>query len=153
MMNEKIIKSLRSKKGESYIDTVIMVVVAIMSIVLALNVFSYFSLKQDIDYIASEVAERAALEGYADANNAEISSLLNSLVSKERLDPSLLTCEITAETDAYFDRTQKKVQLGEQMSVKITYKTTFKGLGAFSDALDILCVSEKSSLSRVYWKE
>ena len=80
MMNEKIIKSLRSKKGESYIDTVIMVVVAIMSIVLALNVFSYFSLKQDIDYIASEVAERAALEGYADANNAEISSLLNSLV-------------------------------------------------------------------------
>ena len=152
-MKERIIRSLRSKKGESYIDTVIMIVVAIMSIVLALNVFSYFTLKQDLDYITSEVAERAALEGYADANNAEISSLLNSLIASENLDASLLTCEITADNDAYFNKAQGKVQLGEQIKVKITYKTTLKGLGALSKAIDILCVSEKSGLSRVYWKE
>ena len=45
-----MIKTLKNKRGENYIDTVVGVVAAMMVIVVALNIFSFLTLKQDLDY-------------------------------------------------------------------------------------------------------
>ena len=47
-------KLLRNKRGENYIDTVVGVVAAMMVIVVALNIFSFLTPKQDLDYYAKE---------------------------------------------------------------------------------------------------
>ena len=50
-------KLIRNRRGENYIDTVVGVVAAMMVIVVALNVFSFLTLKQDLDYYAKEMVE------------------------------------------------------------------------------------------------
>ncbi len=50
-------KIIRNRRGENYIDTVVGVVAAMMVIVVALNIFSFLTLKQDLDYYAKEMVE------------------------------------------------------------------------------------------------
>ncbi len=52
-----MIKLLKNKRGENYIDTVVGVVAAMMVIVVALNIFSFLTLKQDLDYYAKEMVK------------------------------------------------------------------------------------------------
>ncbi len=58
-------KLLRNKRGENYIDTVVGVVAAMMVIVVALNIFSFLTLKQDLDYYAKEMVEVCCSYGKA----------------------------------------------------------------------------------------
>ena len=50
-------KLLTSNRAEGYIDTVVMIVAAMMVIVLALNVFSFLMMKQEMDYFAKEIID------------------------------------------------------------------------------------------------
>ena len=45
-------KLFKSKRGEMFIDVAVMVLCAMMLIVLALNTFSFFIIKQDLDHYA-----------------------------------------------------------------------------------------------------
>lgn len=54
---------LKSKRGDGYIDVVVGVLVSMMLIVLALNVLSFFTLHQDLDYFAKEMIEAACADG------------------------------------------------------------------------------------------
>ena len=56
-------KCLSGKRAEGYIDTVVLVMAAMMVIVLALNVFSFLTLKQDMDYFAKEIIDTATIYG------------------------------------------------------------------------------------------
>lgn len=54
---------LGSRRGDGYIDVVVAVLVSMMLIVLSLNVFSFFTLHQDLDYFAKEMVEAACADG------------------------------------------------------------------------------------------
>jgi len=56
-------KLMRSKRGEGYIDTAISVVVFVMILVVAINIFSFIALKQEMDQIAEELIEAATYAG------------------------------------------------------------------------------------------
>jgi len=55
---------LKCKKGEGYIDTVIIVLVAMVVIALALKVFPVFIAKNQLNTYVDELARTAELEGY-----------------------------------------------------------------------------------------
>ena len=148
------VNTVKNNRGDSYIDMVVFIIVILTAVVMTLNVYSYLTLKQDLDYVATEVVERAALEGVADVDNSEVKKLFESLCAEQGLstDASLMTFTLTADDSAYFDRTTKEVQLGEAITLNVVYKTKFRGLGGLGEAIDIYCPVSKTSLSRVYWK-
>lgn len=145
-MKKRIISALKNKKGESYIDVVILVFVSIMAIVLALNVFSYLTLRQDIDYIAASMAEAASMEGLTKSRDLE--NLFDELCDNSGVDAEYT---ITAET--YYNRTKNEVQLGDPLTVTVTCETNFRGLGALGESIDITVAVSKTGLSRVYFKD
>lgn len=146
-MKKRIISALRNKKGESsYIDVVILVFVSIMAIVLALNVFSYLTLRQDIDYIASSMADAAAMEGLTESR--ELDSLFKKLC-----DNAGVEAEYEITSDEYYNRSKNEVQLGDPLTVTVSCETTFKGLGQLGASMEINVSVSKTSLSRVYFKD
>lgn len=145
-MKKRIISALRNKKGESYLDIVILIFVSMMAIVLTLNVFSYLTLKQDMDYIASQLVEVAAIEGLTEG--PEIENAFEDLCRSTGIDAEY---EITAED--YFNSSKGEVQLGDPLTVTVTCQTTFRGLGALGESVEITVESSKTGLSRVYFKD
>ena len=53
-------KILKNNRAEGYIDSVVCVIAAMMVIVLALNAFSFLTLKQNMDYFAKEMIKQVS---------------------------------------------------------------------------------------------
>jgi protein involved in sex pheromone biosynthesis len=133
---------VKSRRGESYIDVSIMVLCAMMLIVLALNTFSFFVVKQDLDFYAKEMIQAAAVSGKT--TGPEIDNRRRELTAQTGLNPTVTF------TATYFNSTQRTVQFGNTITVTLTYKTEFKGFGIFS--IPITLTAKHSGLSQRYWK-
>lgn len=167
-MRDRLKTILRSKSGMAYLDVVILVIVSMMVIVLALNVYSYFTLRSDMEYIAAKTAEAAALVGSIDENSKR--SLEDNTQTESIREVFEKVCASEGyETDEYGNASRdrcmtlrltaqrtynnsKRVQLGDMITVEVACNTTFRGLGALSDAIPIRAMVEKTTLSRVYHK-
>ena len=136
---KNIIKNIRA---EGYIDTVVCVIAAVMAIVLALNVFSFLSLKQDLDFFAKEMIDTATTFG---RTKTEVSTRYNELAEEIGFSPT-----ISYDGTNYYNNTTGKVQLGDKIIVTLTYKTYVRGLGAFK--IPITLIAKHSGLSQKYWK-
>lgn len=134
-------KILKSKSGEGYIDTVVGVLCSMMVIVLALNVFSFLTLKQNMDYFAKELLETAVENGRI---GVEVNARYTELEKETGIHPS------AAWDTAYFNSSAKTVQLGDTIKLTLTDETTFKGFGVFS--IPITLTATHSGLSQKYWK-
>lgn len=170
-MKERLKRIKTNQKGSSYVDVALMVLAAIMVVVLACNVFTFLTLRQDLEYVATKVAETAALVGGTkDRASADgkagtdattkfkgINDTFKSVCASEGLEMGSNIGQVSVVIDApnakNYDVTSGKVQLGEPIRVTVSCKTKFQGIGALGDVLTINCVSQKVSLSRVYHKE
>ena len=56
-------KILSSRKGEGYVDMCVGVVVFVMVLVIAINIFSFITLKVEMDQIAEDLIEAATYAG------------------------------------------------------------------------------------------
>lgn len=135
-------KKVFNNRGEGYIDTVVSVVCAMMVIVLALNAFSFLTIKQDLDYFAKQMISCAATYGNT-AN--EIFSRYDELCEETGLSPSY-----SFSGTEYFNSQSGKIQLGETIVVTLTYNTDVKGFGAIR--IPITLTAKHSGLSQKYWK-
>ena len=135
-------KLLRNKRGENYIDTVVGVVAAMMVIVVALNIFSFLTLKQDLDYYAKEMVEVCCSYG---KTCDEVQDRDEELSAELGLDPDL-----SFDGTEYFNATKRTVQYGEVIVVELTYRTYVRGLGVFR--IPVALTAKHSGLSRRYWK-
>ena len=131
----------RSKRGDGYIDVVVSVLVSMMLIVLSLNVFSFLTIKQDMDYFTKEMIYSASAYG---KTTGEVNTRYNELVAETGLNPT-----ITWQT-TYFNASAKTVQLGNTITVTLTYSTYVKGFGVFK--IPITLTAKHSGLSQKYWK-
>ena len=113
-----------------------------MAIVLALNVFSFLSLKQDLDYFAKEMIDTATTFG---RTKTEVSTRYNELAEEIGFSPT-----ISYDGTNYYNNTTGKVQLGDKIIVTLSYKTYVRGLGAFK--IPITLIAKHSGLSQKYWK-
>ena len=134
-------KILRSNKGEGYVDMCVGVVVFVMILVIAINIFSFITLRVEMDQIADELIEAATYAGcFADDFWHADSDMLDQYYYYD----------IDYGADRYFNSTYRRVQLGERMWVEISKQTYIKGLGAFK--IPVTVKVKKSGLSEKYWK-
>ena len=134
-------KVLSSRKGEGYIDMCVGVVVFVMILVIAINIFSFITLKVEMDQIAEDLIESATYSGEFDTDfwNADMYNLDESYYY-----------DIDYGADEYFNEAYRRVQLGTRMWVTISKETHVKGLGIFK--IPITVSVTRSGLSERYWK-
>jgi hypothetical protein len=130
-----------NKRGDGYIDVVISVLVSMMMIALALNVFSFLTLKQDVDYFAKEMINCSVANGMT---TGQVNIRYNELVAETGIAPTVLW------NTTYFSSSQKTVQLGNTIQVTLTLSSNVKGLGIFN--IPVTLIAKHSGISQKYWK-
>ena len=71
---------LKCKKGEGYIDTVVIVLVSMLIIAMALKVYPVFIIKNELNTFANELSRTAQIEGQiGSATAAKANQLKNSM--------------------------------------------------------------------------
>ncbi|MBS7528520.1 DUF4320 family protein [Fusibacter paucivorans] len=126
---------LKSKRGEGYIDVVVVVLVVMMVIALGVKVYPVFLVKSDLNTFANELARVAEIEGRV---GAETNSKKNELRSSLGIDPEI-EWSITGNID-----------LNEEFSVVLTLPVDigFFEFGSFP----ITLTSKATGRSEVYHK-
>lgn len=81
-----MIEVLKSKRGEGYIDVVVVVLVAMMVIAMAVKVYPVFVVKSDLNTFANELARVAEIEGRI---GKETTAKKNELRASLGIDPTV----------------------------------------------------------------
>ena len=134
-------KYLKNRRGEGYIDICVMIITFVSGLVIAINVFSFITLKVEMDTIAEELIESATYEGeFGDEFRHRTETMKD------------IYYEFDTEygADEWFNTTLQRVQLGDEMWVTISKETYVKGLGAFK--IPVTVKVTRSGLSEKYWK-
>lgn len=135
-------KLLTNTRADGYIDVVVCVMAAMMVIVIALNAFSFLTLKQDMDYFAREILDTAAVNG---RTSPEVTERYEELAEELGIRPHM-----SFTGTEYYNSSAKTVQLGDTIKLKLMYPTYVKGLGVFK--IPVTLRSTHSGLSQKYWK-
>ena len=136
-----MLKTMKNKKAEGYIDVAVAVLVIAFVLILMISIWSMVTLKQDMTYMARELVEAATVSGRI---GPEVEARLAELCAESSFTP---TASFSA---TYFDPITGKVQLGEVISVTLTTEMILPGFGGFELPFDVSVT--QSGLSRVYWK-
>lgn len=135
-------KLLKSRRGDGYIDVVVGVLVSMMLIVLSLNVFSFFTLHQDLEYFANEMVEAACADGQT---GSEANRRAEELSEELGISPSYSwSAEYMTPASA------RRVQLGDSMTIQVRYTAYVQGLGVFR--IPVTMTVTHSGASERYWK-
>jgi len=132
---------LVTTNGEGYIDVAVSVLVSMMLLVLTLNIFTFLTIKQDMDYFAKEMIFSATNFG---KTNDEVDTRYAELIAETGLAPT-----VTWQA-AYFNASDKTVQYGDTITVTLTYQTYVRGFGVFK--IPVTLIAKHSGLSQMYWK-
>lgn len=134
-------KILKNKKAEGYIDICVGIIVLLSVLVLTLNIYSFLTLKQDMDEITEQLIEVATSSGcFGDEFNDRASAL------KEQF----FDFNVAVSADSWYNASYKRVQLGKTMKVTISVPTKLIGVGVVE--IPITATSTRSGLSQHYWK-
>lgn len=136
-----MVNQIKPKRGEGYIDICVGVIAFVMVLVLAINIFSFITLRVDMDEIADELIEEAT---YTGSFGTEFSARSSALKTQ------YFSFDTETGADQYFNSTYKRVQLGNVMWVKVSVQTYVKGLGVFK--IPVTVSVQKTGLSEKYWK-
>ena len=132
---------IKNRKGEGYIDICVGILALLTVLVLSLNIYSFLTLKQDMDEITEQLIEVAANEGcFGDAFHAR----------EQALKTQYFDFDTAVSADSYYNAAYRRVQLGGTMRVTITVHTTLRGVGAVT--IPITATSTRSGVSEHYWK-
>lgn len=131
-----MLKILKSKQGEGYIDVAILVLCAMLVIALAVRVFPAYIIKQQVDTFVTELVREAEIAGR---------------VGTETSNRELLLREKTGITPIVKWAKSGRIQLNEEITVTVTFETNiglFGGFGSFPVTLR----ADAAGKSEVYWK-
>lgn len=130
-------KILKEKKGNGYIDVVVLVLIAMMVIAIGIKVFPAFIAKDRLNTFANEVLRESQIQGMIEIDYKSIA---------ENIDINIDS--VTWEANTFGDR---KVQLDEVITVTCTTNVEIGLFGDFSSFL-IPLKSKAIGKSEVYWK-
>ncbi len=134
-------QSLRSKRGEGYIDICVGIVVLLSVLVLTLNLYSFLTLKQDLDEISEQLIKTATSSGcFGDEFNER----------SEALQSQFFDFDVSVSADSYYNAAYKRVQLGKTMRVTVSVRTKIIGVGVVN--IPVTASSTRSGISEKYWK-
>lgn len=132
---------IKSRKGEGYLDVILVVLSAMLVIALIIKVFPVFIAKHRMDTFASELCRTAEISGqvghHTSAREAE-------LVEQTGVKPTI------SWTADYVYGT-KKIQLNENITVELRYTVDIGLFGSFG-SFPIELSARATGRSEVYWK-
>ena len=131
-----MLKILKNKAGEGYIDVAVLVLCAMLVIALAVKVFPVYIAKQQIDTFAVELIREAEIAGRV---GSETSRRQQFLQEKIGMNPTVTW----SKTD--------RIQLNEEVTVTVTYQIDIGLFGGFG-AFPITLRADAAGKSEVYWK-
>lgn len=126
----------RDKQGEGYIDIAVLVLCVFLVLALAVKLLPVFIAKQQLDTYATELCREAEISGRVGSETSRRAAVLT---------------EQTGLTPAIQWSKSGRIQLNEEISVRLTYRYDlglFGGFGSFPVTLQ----AEASGKSEVYWK-
>lgn len=132
-------KILKSKKGEGFIDVAIGVVCVAAFLALALNIFSFVTLRTTMDRIADDLIRTAT---YTGAFGEEFDDRVATLKDE------YFDFEIMVDGD-YYNEQFKRVQIGHDMRVRISVGAEVAGFGI---KLPMNVTVTRIGQSERYWK-
>ena len=136
-------KTKLNKRGEeTYIDTVVFILVAVIFIAFILNLFSIISAKQQLDMCADQLTRQIQLAGEVNSTtNSLFQSLCGDLGAVENV-------SYTVDTTYY---SGSKIQLGTPFRVTVTATAYLGGFGDFG-LFPIELTASGAGISEEYWK-
>lgn len=132
---------VKNKRGEGYVDMCVGVIVFVMILVITINIFSFITLRIEMDQIADEILEASTYSGAFGSDFEE---------ARERMTEQYYDFGLEYDADEYFNTAYKRVQLGHVMYITVSVDTTIKGLGMFQ--IPVTLTVTRSGLSQKYWK-
>lgn len=135
-----MIKLLKEKKGEGYIDTVVIIIAAMMIIAFAVKIFPVFVAKNQLNTYANEIMRTAEISGRV---GTEVSAKVESLKDETGISPAI-------SWQANYIIGTNRVQLNDEITVTVT-KTVDIGFFSFG-SFPIELKSKATGRSEVYWK-
>lgn len=146
-LSDKFKRVLRCKKGELYIDSAISMVMLVMVIAVALNVFQFFTLKINMEHITKELIYVATMHGTTKDNpGSPVGDRLAEIETELGMDVNVTW----SAPDGYFNGSDESVQYGDKIVVTVSYDVELTGVGA--EALSGPVTATRSGLSEKYWK-
>ncbi|UWG97468.1 DUF4320 family protein [Dehalobacter sp. DCM] len=131
-----MLKHLRSRRGEGYIDVAVLVLCVMLVIALAVSVLPVFVTKNQLDTYAAELCREAEIAGRI---GSETTLRAQVLSEKTGLSPNISWSKTG------------RLQLNEEFTVTVTMQADlglFGGFGSFPVTLK----AQASGKSEVYWK-
>ena len=124
------------KRGEGYIDVVVLVLAAIMVLALTVRVVPVFIAKIQLDNFADELIREAEISGRV---GTETNERYERLAEKTGIRPTVVWS------------TTGNIQLNREVTVTLTLE---KNIGLFGDfgSFPITLKSEAAGKSEVYWR-
>lgn len=131
-----MLKLLRSKCGEGYIDVAVLVLCVMLVIALAVSVLPVFETKNKLDTYASELCRQAEIAG--------------RVGSETNLRAQVLTEQTGLAPNISWSKTGR-LQLNQEFTVTVTTQADIGLFGGFG-SFPITLKAEASGKSEVYWK-
>ncbi|MGE4273245.1 MULTISPECIES: DUF4320 family protein [Desulfitobacteriaceae] len=131
-----MLKLLRSKRGEGYIDVAVLVLCVMLVIAVAVSVLPVFVTKNKLDTYASELCREAEIAGRV---GNETTLRAQVLTEKTGLAPSISWSKTG------------RLQLNEEFTVTVTLQTDIGLFGGFG-SFPITLKAQAAGKSEVYWK-
>ena len=131
-----IMHLVKDRRGEGYIDVVVLVLCAVMVLALSVRILPVFVQKQQLDTFATELVREAEVSGRV---GTETSRRAASLQEKTGLSPAITWSD------------SGRIQLNEEVTVTLTYRTNIGLFGEFA-SFPVTLRAQASGKSEVYWK-
>ncbi|MBQ9483148.1 MAG: DUF4320 family protein [Ruminiclostridium sp.] len=131
----------RCRRGEGYVNVCIGVIAFVIVIVIAINIFSFITLRSDMEIVADELLETAT---YTGCFGADYDSIKNTLKG------DYFDFDTAEGAESFFNAAYKRVQLGDTMCVEVRVTTYLRGVGAFK--IPVTLTVKRSGISEKYWK-
>lgn len=134
-------KVSHAKKGEAFIEHCIVMLLVVMMLIIIINVFSFVSLKVQLDKMSDDLLQVATYTGGFGTEFYQ---------AKQNLEDTFFDFEVAVSASEWYSQSDKSVQLGNVMTVTVTKDTELKGCGGFS--IPMVVSTTRSGLSEKYWK-
>lgn len=132
----KIRYLLKNKRGEGYVDIIVLVLCAVLVLALAMRVLPVFIQKQQLDTFATELVREAEVSGRVGSETSRRAAILSE--------------QTGLWPDIEWSATGR-IQLNHEVTVTLTMETNIGLFGEFA-SFPITLRSQATGKSEVYWK-
>lgn len=131
-----MLQLIRSKRGEGYVDVVVIVLAAMLCITLAIKVLPVFVAKHQLDTFADELVREAEISGRV---SSETSQRAAELQAQTGLHPTIAWSKTG------------QIQINEEVTVTLQTTVNIGLFGSFG-SFPIELTAKAKGRSEVYWK-